>query len=99
MNRLSRRKYFVVVAYDISDDKRRRKISEVLKDYGVRVQYSVFECMLDYKRLKEMEKRVVRRMNKDEDRLRIYVLLEICRKRVIVHGVGGVIEDEGVILV
>ena len=31
------------VAYDITDDKRRNKVAKILKDFGKRVQYSVFE--------------------------------------------------------
>jgi CRISPR-associated protein Cas2 len=40
----------VVVSYDISDDKRRRKVAQIMEGYGYRVQYSVFECDLDKKR-------------------------------------------------
>jgi hypothetical protein len=35
-----------LVAYDITDEKRLRA-SPASEDYGVRVQYSVFECRLD----------------------------------------------------
>jgi len=31
-----------IIAYDVSDDKRRREVSKVLTNYGYRVQYSVF---------------------------------------------------------
>ena len=40
------KKKFVVIAYDIVDDKHRTKISKLLEGYGERVNYSVFECML-----------------------------------------------------
>jgi CRISPR-associated protein Cas2 len=39
-------KMFVVVAYDISDDPRRTKLHNTLKNFGTPVQYSVFECIL-----------------------------------------------------
>ena len=35
-----------VVTYDIPNDKRRKKVSDLLEGYGRRVQYSVFECLL-----------------------------------------------------
>lgn len=35
-----------LVAYDISDDRRRSKVSELLESYGPRVQLSVFEAEL-----------------------------------------------------
>jgi CRISPR-associated protein Cas2 len=40
-----------VIAYDIEQDRRRNKVMSALKDYGLRVQYSVFECDLDRARL------------------------------------------------
>jgi CRISPR-associated endonuclease Cas2 len=35
---------FMVISYDISEDKRRTKIHKMLKSYGQWMQYSVFEC-------------------------------------------------------
>ena len=32
-----------IVCYDISDNKKRTKVSKKLKAYGIRTQYSVFE--------------------------------------------------------
>jgi len=39
------RKY-VLVSYDISDQKRWRKVFKTMKGYGEHVQYSVFICQL-----------------------------------------------------
>ena len=36
-----------VVCYDVSEDKTRDRLSERLLDFGVRIQESVFECLLD----------------------------------------------------
>ncbi|MCB0227265.1 MAG: CRISPR-associated endonuclease Cas2, partial [Anaerolineae bacterium] len=47
---------FIVVSYDIPDDRRRTKVMKALKDFGRHVQYSVFECEIrreDFKRLRE----------------------------------------------
>ncbi|HIP96765.1 MAG TPA: CRISPR-associated endonuclease Cas2, partial [Anaerolineae bacterium] len=41
---------FVVVAYDISNDRRRTKLHDTLLNFGTPVQYSVFECIVDQKR-------------------------------------------------
>ena len=35
-----------VIAYDSPCDKRRRKLAKLLKGYGERLQWSVFECRL-----------------------------------------------------
>ena len=34
--------FLYVISYDIPDDKRRKKIADLLEGYGQRVQYSVF---------------------------------------------------------
>lgn len=39
------RKSFLV-CYDISDDKRLRKVFQTMRGYGDHLQYSVFECQL-----------------------------------------------------
>lgn len=36
-----------IIAYDISDNKKRTQITKTLSDYGVRIQKSVFECLLN----------------------------------------------------
>jgi CRISPR-associated protein Cas2 len=40
---------FYVVSYDIPEDRKRDRVSKTLLDFGARVQYSVFECILDGK--------------------------------------------------
>jgi CRISPR-associated protein Cas2 len=35
------------VVYDISADRERKKIEKILKNYGFRIQKSVFECRMD----------------------------------------------------
>ena len=55
---------YVMVSYDIVDDKTRTKVMNFLKDYGTRVQYSVFECELSEEKFKEMKKGVEALINK-----------------------------------
>ena len=42
------------VVYDISDDKERNNVQKILKNFGFRIQKSVFECRLDGKSKKEL---------------------------------------------
>ncbi len=49
---------FVVVAYDISSDEKRNKCMNILKDYGNRVNFSVFECTVDAQKLKEIKEKI-----------------------------------------
>ncbi|OIO88991.1 MAG: CRISPR-associated endonuclease Cas2 [Candidatus Aquicultor secundus] len=68
---------FTVISYDIQDDKRRYKIASILKDYGARVQYSVFEADLTDAQLCEAKQRINDVMAK-EDQVRYYRLCEVC---------------------
>lgn len=43
-----------VVSYDISSDRLRAKVAKTLEGYGMRMQYSVFECRLSEKKYKEL---------------------------------------------
>lgn len=47
-----------IVSYDIPDTKRRTKLAKMLEDFGDRVHYSVFECILDSDLLKKMADRI-----------------------------------------
>ena len=46
------------VAYDITDDKRRNRVAKILKDFGTRIQYSVFECNTDRRALLRLRNRL-----------------------------------------
>ena len=77
---------FVVVSYDIVNNNKRNKVSELLLDYGRRVQKSVFECELDEKKLDEMIKEAIGYINQEEDSLRIYHLCESCIPKIVLYG-------------
>jgi CRISPR-associated protein Cas2 len=63
---------FYIVTYDITSDKRRQKISDILEGYGQRVQYSVFECILHQKKYHELRKRLKKLFENEEDSIRFY---------------------------
>ena len=65
-----------VVAYDVSDDKRRNRISRELLKYGVRAQYSVFEVFVSEKEFKQMKKQLQKFIDRYEDSLVFYPLTE-----------------------
>jgi len=88
---------FIVVSYDIADDRRRTRLHRELKNFGTRVQYSVFECVLeakDFSRLQTAVKRVIR----DDDHVRYYRLCEHCRQQVTALG-GTVTQLAGTLVV
>ena len=69
---------FYLVSYDIPDDKRRTKLAKTIKDFGDRVQYSVFECILDKNLLDKMADRIDKIIVEKEDSVRIYCLCANC---------------------
>lgn len=86
------RKIFIVVAYDITDDRRRARLHKRLKSFGTPVQYSVFECILSPKNLEKMKKMVRREIKEDEDLVRYYLLCEACRRRIL--AINGTVTQE-----
>ena len=73
---------WMVVSYDIPDDRRRTKIMKTLAGYGHRVQYSVFECELRPSDRDELVQRLRRLLAEEEDDIRFYPLCESCLRRV-----------------
>jgi CRISPR-associated endonuclease Cas2 len=44
----------VVIAYDIKDEKRLRRVAKYLEEHGIRAQRSVFEVDMSVKKAKEI---------------------------------------------
>lgn len=72
---------FILVVYDISNDRRRTKLHNVLLDYGSPVQYSVFECLLTDRDKQRMLKSVQRVIRPRKDQVRFYYLCADCLKK------------------
>lgn len=87
-----REEKFVVVCYDISDNKRRNRVANVLEDYGVRVQYSVFECLLTEELLKMLKVRLASEIEEEQDKVFYYHLCERCAKQI--ETIGGAEKED-----
>ena len=59
-----------------------RKVAKICKNYGQRVQYSVFECMLDPAQWTKFKQQLIDTIDEDEDSLRFYFLGANWKKRV-----------------
>jgi CRISPR-associated protein Cas2 len=90
---------FVVVSYDVVDDRKRAKIAKAMKSYGERVQKSVFECRIDDQQFLRMKKALENIMDMNEDSIRYYFLCKGCVERIEISGWGTVTEDESLIIV
>jgi CRISPR-associated protein Cas2 len=70
---------FVLITYDVATaDKagvrRLRRVAQACKDYGQRVQKSVFECKLGSQHWARLRARLLKEINEKEDSLRFYFL-------------------------
>lgn len=90
---------FILVSYDMPDNKRRSRVAKALKGYGFRVQESVFECHVDQGEYNEMRKEIEALIVKEEDSIRYYQLCANCQPKVQVVGIGEVTDEEDVIVV
>ena len=88
-----------LVSYDVSDDNRRRHVMEALKDFGRRVQYSVFECNLDKAALRELVGRLDFEIDSATDSCRFYRLCEACAAEVQILGKGDRYSEPGFVIV
>ena len=64
---MARRRY--IITYDISDPKRLRGVAKTLEGYGVRLQFSVFECLLDSMRLSKARAALQEIIDASEDQI------------------------------
>lgn len=64
---MSRIRY--LVSYDISHPRRLRRVARTLEGFGVRLQYSVFECPLDETRLAMLKAELHELLDHDEDQV------------------------------
>lgn len=82
MKTLKAKKNFIVVAYDISDDKRRNSVMKLLEKVGKRINLSVFECMVTDSTLVRLKQDIDRKINNKEDRVAIYPICINCYSKI-----------------
>jgi CRISPR-associated protein Cas2 len=90
----------VLITYDVNTEteagkKRLRKVAKQCQNYGQRVQNSVFECLIDPGRLKQLQSGLEKLIDKDKDSLRFYYLGDEWRKRVEHFGAKASLDLEG----
>ena len=58
-----------LVCYDITDDRRLRKVFKTMRGFGDHLQYSIFECQLTQADLVRCRSTLARIIKYDEDRV------------------------------
>lgn len=75
-----------IVAYDITDPKRLAKIARLCEDWGVRIQYSVFECRLEASQFENFWLQLLEHIDPATDRLVAYRVCHACAKEILTAG-------------
>ena len=90
----------VLVTYDVNTEdaagrRRLRRIAKTCQNYGQRVQFSVFECMVEPAQWASLRSKLVNIMNSEKDSLRFYYLGSNWKHRVEHEGVREPRDLEG----
>jgi CRISPR-associated protein Cas2 len=93
-----------LIAYDVATTtpegrRRLRRVAQACKDYGQRVQKSVFECLVEPQQWLLLQSNLLEIIDPDEDSLRIYPLDENVRRRIEHVGRNEPIDFEGPLIV
>jgi CRISPR-associated protein Cas2 len=63
-----------IVAYDVRDDRRWRKVFKLMRGYGDHLQYSVFRCELSDRERVELTEKLGRVIKHDADQVLLFPL-------------------------
>jgi CRISPR-associated protein Cas2 len=89
---MSRGEMLTVFSYDVSEDKRRTRISRLLEKQAARVQYSVFETRMTEARCLSLSQRLAAQLG-EGDSLRVYVISASGESRSRVYGNGPPLQN------
>lgn len=93
----------VLITYDVSTEseggkRRLRRVARACRDYGQRVQYSVFECELEPAQWVKLRARLLKEIDATADSLRFYQLGANWKHRVEHVGAKPVLDLDGPLL-
>lgn len=93
----------ILVSYDVAKDengeKRLRNVSKILENYGQRVQYSVFECLVEPHQWIELKNKLIKTINSDYDSLRFYSLGANWQRKIEHVGQKKALNPQGVLII
>jgi len=94
----------VLITYDVNTEtaagkRRLRKVAKQCVNYGQRVQNSVFECVLDAAKCREVQHKLEQIIDKDKDSLRFYYLGNNYKSKVEHFGAKESFDVEGPLIV
>jgi len=91
---------FVLVSYDVNTEdkagqRRLRHVAKTCQNFGQRVQYSVFECIVDPAQWTALKDKLIARIDPEKDSLRFYFLGSNWKHRVEHVGAKPSLDQEG----
>jgi len=94
----------VLVTYDVSTEnvegrRRLRRVAKACKDCGQRVQFSVFECLVDPAQWTALKAKLLREIDPEADSLRFYFLGANWQRRIEHVGAKPGYDPEGPLLI
>jgi CRISPR-associated protein Cas2 len=94
----------VLVTYDVNTEteagkRRLQKVAKQCQNYGQRVQNSVFECLVDPARLKQLQSQLEKIIDVEKDSIRYYNLGDEWRSRVTHIGAKRSLDIEGTLII
>lgn len=81
------RHMFFLVAYDICEPKRLRRVAKTCEDYGVRIEKSVFQCDLPHEQFENLWCELIDIIDEEEDAIVCYRICKACLQEVESMGV------------
>lgn len=89
--------YFI--SYDICNPRRLRKTAKILEDYGIRIQYSFFECEMREEQKNILVNKILEVIDLKEDSFIIHPICEKCLKGVKKIGKGDIIQLDSYMII
>mgnify|MGYP003293726807 CR=1 FL=1 len=95
---------YILVTYDVNTEdkdgrKRLAKVARLCKDYGQRVQNSVFECVVTEVQMIQLKNNLLNIMDTTIDSIRIYFLNKNENRRIITLGADTSVDVEGTLII
>lgn len=75
-----------IICYDISNDKRRYRLDRFLAQYGIRIQYSVYETIISKDGLHSLRTQIQQIIEGEEDKVNYYRICRWCQDKVVLQG-------------
>jgi len=93
-----------LVSYDVSTEtqsgrRRLRQVARVCENYGIRVQSSVFECVMNEETFLTFRKKLIDIIDAQKDSLRFYRLGKHGREKVIHIGLDRTLDVEAPLII